>query len=197
MKSTSRILLVAVLASAGITGFAQTTASTVQRDVNQQRRIEQGLQDGQLTVREAGKLEHEEGKIDKMQAQALKDGHLSGAERARLQAAQDKVSADIRADKTNGVVANPDSRSSKRLQADVERNLTQEKRIEGGIQNGSLSNREVGSLEHGQAHVDHKEGVAARNGHISRNEQTQVRRSENHQSRRIYRDKHDASHGQG
>ncbi|MGJ7497903.1 hypothetical protein ACSFA8_22875 [Variovorax sp. RT4R15] len=197
MKTKIRILVAALFVSAGVTGFAQTTASTVQRDVSQQQRIEQGLQNGQLTVREAGKLEHEESKIDKMQAQDLKDGRLSSADRAHLRAAQNKVSADIWADRANGVVANPDSGSSKRLQADVQRNITQDKRIEGGIQNGSLSNRQVGSLERGQAHVDHKESVAARNGHIDAHQQSQVNRVENRQSRRIYKDKHDAPQRMG
>src|SRR6267142_1028111 len=44
--------------------FAQTTGSTVQRDVNQEKRIEQGLQDGKITTREAAILERDESKVD-------------------------------------------------------------------------------------------------------------------------------------
>ena len=43
--------------------FAQ--AGTVQRDVNQQQRIEQGLQSGQLNTREASRLEREEAKVER------------------------------------------------------------------------------------------------------------------------------------
>ena len=40
-----------------ISAFAQSTADTVQRDVNQQTRIENGLKDGSLSTKEAGRLE--------------------------------------------------------------------------------------------------------------------------------------------
>jgi hypothetical protein len=76
------------------------------------------------------------------------------------------------------------------MQADVQRNVNQQQRIANGIQNGSLTNREVGSLEHGQAKVDRKEANAAANGHISGAEQRNIQHSENRQSNRIYRKKH-------
>ena len=57
--------------------FAQSTATDVQRDVNQQQRIENGLKSGQLNTREAAKLEHEEAKVDRAEANALKDGSRS------------------------------------------------------------------------------------------------------------------------
>ena len=57
MKTPS--ILAAALGLAFSAGaFAQ--AGTVQRDVNQQQRIEQGLQSGQLTTREASRLEGED-----------------------------------------------------------------------------------------------------------------------------------------
>jgi hypothetical protein len=179
------------LVSAG--AFAQTTtAGTVQRDVNQQTRIEGGLQNGSLTTREAALLEKEQSKVDRLQARDLKDGKLTAAERAQLNAAQNKTSRDIATAEHNGVNANPLSGSSQRMQADVQRNINQEKRIEGGVQNGSLTNREVGKLERGQAHVDRKEYAAGRDGHVAANEQRRIQRAENVQSRRIYRQKHDA-----
>ncbi|HVR39066.1 MAG TPA: hypothetical protein VMU84_08210, partial [Thermoanaerobaculia bacterium] len=79
---TSIALAVGML-FAGAT-LAQTTGSTVQRDDNQQNRIEQGLQSGELNTREAGRLEHQEATVEKMQSNALKDGSLSDAEKARL-----------------------------------------------------------------------------------------------------------------
>ena len=73
------------LACAG--AFAQTTAaSTTQRDVNQQTRIESGLKDGSLSTKEAAKLEKEESHVDRLQAKDLKNGSLSPAERAQLNA---------------------------------------------------------------------------------------------------------------
>lgn len=185
-------LLAALLLATGASAFAQTAASTVQRDVNQEKRIEQGLQSGALTTKEAAKLEGEEAKVDRMQARSLKDGSLSDAERAKLKAAQDKVSQDIHAAKTNDVTGNPNSASSKRMQADVQRNINQQQRIEAGVQNGSLTNRETAGLERGQSKVDRKEAVAGADGHVGAREEARIQRAENRQSKRIHRQKHDA-----
>jgi hypothetical protein len=170
--------------------LAQTTGSTVQRDDNQQNRIEQGLQSGELSTREAGRLEHQEAAVEKMQSHALKDGSLSDAEKARLRRAQNKVSSDIYRDKHNAALGNPNSASSKRMQADVQRNANQQARIEQGVQSGALTNREAASLERGQAHVNRAEGRAAADGHVGPVEQDNLQARENHQSKRIYRKKH-------
>ena len=191
MKFNALITAALLATSAG--AFAQAgTAGSVKRDVNQQERIEQGLKSGQLTTQEAGKLEREESHVDKLQAQALKDGKLTPAEKARLEAAQDKTSRDIAAAKHNGVTGNPNSVSSQRMQADVQRNVNQEKRVEAGVRNGSLTNHEVSKLERGQAHVDHKEAAAARDGHVGAAEERGIQHAENKQSRKIHRQKTDA-----
>jgi len=169
----------------------------VQRDVNQEKRIEQGLQDGKITTREAAILERDESKVDRLQAQSLKDGKLSPQERARLNAAQSKASRDINTAEHNGVNGNPLSASSQRAQADVQRNINQETRIEQGVKNGSLTNHEVAKLERGQAKVDKREYVAARDGHIGAKEQAKVQRAENRQSKRIHHEKTDAQERKG
>ncbi len=189
----NRTLLAVALSLACAGAFAETTAaSTTQRDVNQQTRIENGLKDGSLSTKEAARLEKEESHVERLQAKALKDGQLTDAERTRLNAAQNKVSRDIAAERHNGATGNPDSASSRRMQADVARNINQEKRIAGGIENGSLTNREVSKLERGQARVDRKEASAGADGHVSKSEQRGVQHAENHQSDRIHRQKHDA-----
>jgi len=164
-----------------------TAQTTVQRDVNQQQRIENGLQSGKITTREAGLLERDEAKIDKLQAKDMKDGKLSPAERRQLRAAQNKASRDINKAENNGVNGNPLSASSQRMQADVQRNVNQEKRVEAGLTDGSLTKREAGRMEQGQAHVDRTEARAAADGHVGAGEQRQVQRAENHQSKRIHR----------
>jgi hypothetical protein len=161
----------------------------VDRDVNQQERVEQGLQQGQLTTREAGQVERQESRIDQTEARDLKDGKLSPAEQAHINQMQNQTSRDIYRDRHNAADGNPDSKSSERMQSDVQRNINQQQRIEQGGDSGALTNREVGSLEAGQAHVDHKEGVAARDGHVRAGEQASVQRSDNRQSRRIHHKK--------
>lgn len=192
-----KLVITVALLGASLGAFAQTAASTVQRDVNQEKRIEQGLQNGSITTREAGLLERDEAKVDKLQAQALKDGKLSDQERARLQAAQNKASHDIETAKHNGVNGNPLSASSQRAQADVQRNINQQQRVEQGIQGGSLTNHEVAKLERGQSKVDQREYVAARDGHIGKKEQAKIQRAENRQSKRIHHEKTDAQERKG
>src|SRR5437762_14334352 len=78
----------------GFCGAAFAQAGTVQRDVNQQQRIEQGLQSGQLNTREAARLEREQARVERDQARAMKDGVLTPAEKARLAREQNRVSRD-------------------------------------------------------------------------------------------------------
>ncbi len=178
---------------AGTSAFAAGPAANevVSRDVNQQQRIEQGLKSGELTTREAGRLEHEEARIDRVESRDLRDGSLSPAETARINAMQNRASRDIYRQKHDAQLGNPDSKSSQRMQADVARNVAQEKRIEQGAASGSLTNREVSQLERGQSHVDAREAHAARNGVVGPGEQARIQRAENRQSRHIHRQKHD------
>lgn len=192
MKRTS--ILLAGLIAAAFSGIASAQTGAVahdtQRDVNQQQRIENGLQSGALTTHEASSLEKQEAKVDRMQANAERNGRVSPQEQARIQNAQNRVSQDISRDKHNGAVGNPGSVSSQRMQADVQRNINQETRINNGVQNGSLTNRETAQLQRNEAHVDRTEARAGRNGHVSAGEQHAVTRAENHASGKIYRDKH-------
>jgi hypothetical protein len=188
MKSTQ---LIAVLLSSlfATAAFAQTAATEVQRDVNQQTRIENGLKSGELNTREAAKLEREEKNVDTAQARAMRDGKLSQAEKTRIQGMQNKVSSDIYAEKHDAQIGNPNSKSSQRMQADINRNVRQQQRIENGVKNGTLTNHEVAKLEQGQAKVDGQEARAGINGHVSKAEQHKIQRDENLQSHRIHKKK--------
>ena len=184
----------AIAAALGLAfcGAAFAQAGTVQRDVNQQQRIEQGLQSGQLTTREASRLEREEARVERDQARAMQDGKLTPAEKARLAREQNRVSRDIYREKHDAQTGDPSSASSQRMQADVQRNINQQQRVEQGVKSGALTTREAGRLERGQARVDSAEARAGADGHVGPREQRQVQRAENRQSRHIYREKHDA-----
>lgn len=166
-------------------------ASTeTQRDVNQQTRIENGLQSGDLNTREAAKLEHGEAHIDNMEARSMKDGELSAEEKARIEKAQDAESKAIYGQKHDEQQGNPDSKSSERMQADVQRNVNQETRINNGIENGNLTNKEAARLEHGQAHDDNMQARAGKDGFVGKREQRRIQSSENRRSRHIFGKKH-------
>jgi hypothetical protein len=190
MKAT-RLIPVILAGVFAVPAFAQGTATEVQRDVRQQQRVEAGLQSGQLTTREAARLEHEEANIDHAQAKALKDGSLSDAEKKRISSMQNRASRDIAAQKHDAQTGNPDSASSKRMQADVQRNVNQQQRTANGVRNGSLTNHEVAGVERGQAHTDRKQARAGSDGHVGRLEQKRVQAAENRQSHRIHHEKHD------
>jgi hypothetical protein len=170
--------------------FAQTVGTEVQRDVNQENRIDQGLKSGQLSTGEAAKLERGEARIDRMESNAQKNGNLSPQEAARIQQAQNQESGRINKLQNNAVSGNPNSASSQRMQADVQRNVNQQSRIEQGIQSGAVTNKEASNMERGQARVDRKEAKAGANGHVSAGEQARIQKAENKQSNKIYREKH-------
>src|SRR5690242_9807273 len=169
--------IAAALGLAFSTGaFAQ--AGTVQRDVNQQQRIEQGLQSGQLTTKEASRLEGEEARVERDQQRAMKDGKLTPAEKQRLSREQNNVSRDIYREKHDAQTGNPNSASSQRMQADVQRNINQQQRIEQGVRSGSLTNRETARLERGESRIDRKEARAAANGNVNAGEQRRIQKAE-------------------
>ena len=170
--------------------LAQSVGTEVQRDINQETRVEQGLKSGQLSTGEAARLERGEARIDRMESKALKDGNLSQQEAARIQGAQNRESEAINRLKHNDVTGNPNSASSQRMQADVQRNINQQGRIEQGVQSGTLTNKEASQLERGQARVDRVEARAGADGHIGAREQARIQNRENKQSRKIFRDKH-------
>ncbi len=191
MKRHMLALALALAFSAATQAQEQPAAVAAQRDANQQERIEQGLQSGQLNTREAGQLERQEQHIDQQEARDLKKGGaLTPQEKANITREQNAVSRDIYQDKHNAVTGNPNSASSQRLQADVQRNANQQQRIATGINNGSLSNKEAGHLESGQARVNRNEANAAANGHVGAREQAHIQGRENHQSGKIYNKKH-------
>jgi hypothetical protein len=78
------------------------------------------------------------------------------------------------------------------MQDTVQRNVNQETRINQGVKSGELTTREAGQLEQGQAHVAHAQANAAANGRMSANEAAHVQRTENRQSHKIHRQKHDS-----
>ena len=196
VRKTMLALAVSSIIAAPV--YAQTRDEVdVQRDQNQQQRIENGLQSGQLNTREAGELEHEQTHIDQMERRADRNGSISAQEQSRIDAAQDRASHDINSARHNGVGGNPYSTSSQRMQSDVQRDVNQQQRIESGLRDGSVTNREAGQLERGQAHDDHAQARAAADGRIGSHEQRNVQNRENRQSAHIHEQKQDAQRHHG
>ena len=180
--------LLAALLSGG--AFAQI-AGDVQRNINQQQRIQDGLRDGSLTTREAARLERGQGRVERMESRALRDGSISPDEQHRITAAQDRQSRAIHDQRNDAQRGDPNSASSRRMQQDVGRNIHQQQHIENGIRSGQLTNREVGRLERGESRVNRMQAHAGRDGHVGRVEQQRIGRVENRESRQIHSERHD------
>ncbi len=106
MKRTSS-LLVAVLAAFALPVLAQTapakdpaaTPGIDKRQANQQQRIDQGVKSGELTAKEAARLEKGQERVQKMEDKAKADGVVTKQERARLQHAENVQSRHIAKEK--------------------------------------------------------------------------------------------------
>lgn len=169
---------------------AQTAGSETRRDVHQQERIEAGLKSGQLTTREAAQLERQQARIDRMEKRDLRDGSLSASERAKIQAMQNRSDRAIYTQKHDAQLGNAGSRSSLNMQADVGRDVRQERRIHNGVIHGSLTNSEAANLEGRESNLDRTEARAGANGNVGGREQRYVQRSENRNGSRIWHKKH-------
>ncbi len=64
--------------------LATETPRVDQREANQARRIEQGKVSGELTDREAARLEHAEDRLKANEEKAKADGVVTAGERAKL-----------------------------------------------------------------------------------------------------------------
>ena len=74
--------------------FAQTP-KVAKRQVNQQKRIKQGVRSGELTRGEVRRLEKEQNQVRKAKVRARSDGEVTNRERARIHHEQNQASRHI------------------------------------------------------------------------------------------------------
>ena len=188
-KTTIAALLAAAFPFAAL---AQSNSPDMfDRNVYQQQRIEQGLRDGSLSVQEAARLQGGEARISGMESRALSDGRVTDAERQRINEAQNRQSAAIARERGDSERGDPNSRSAQRMQADVQRNINEQRRIDQGVESGRITNQEAARLQGGQARSLGQEARAGADGRIDRFEQRGIQRTDNQQSRAISRESHD------
>jgi hypothetical protein len=171
---------------------SSTPAPTIQeRKENQQDRIANGAQSGQLTAGETKKLETKEAGLNKEESKMRKadDGHLTAADRARLNRQQNRLSSNIYRDKHNAAVQNTNPKSEV-----GRRQENQQDRIAQGVKSGQLTPRETAHLEGREAAINKevKNDRAANGGHLTPAEHRQVNRQQNRTSNAIYRKKHNS-----
>ena len=189
-------ILTALTAGLMLPAAAQTTttpaaapATINQRKENQQDRIANGIQSGQLTAGETKNLETKESEVnhEERDMRKLDNGHLTAADRATLHQQQNTVSKDIYRDKHNARVQNTDPKSEV-----GQRQRNQQERIAQGVKSGQLTAGETAHLEGRESAVNHEihNDRAANGGKLTGAERRQVNRQENANSNAIYRKKH-------
>jgi uncharacterized membrane protein YebE (DUF533 family) len=72
-----------------------------------------------------------------------------------------------------------------------QRQANQERRIDQGVASGQLNARETARLERGQQRVENMETRAKSDGTVTARERARIQHTQDVQSKRIYRQKHD------
>jgi hypothetical protein len=169
--------------------FAQTNDPGIQKRMdNQEQRIDQGIQRGRLTPKEAGKLEAEEAKIKQDELRMKSDGNLTPKERRRLNKEQDKSSRDIYRLKHNQKATNVKNVKDPGIQQSMD---NQEQRIDQGVRSGELTPKEAGKLEAEQAKIKQTEERMKSDGNLTIGERERLQNMQDRAGSDINRQKHD------
>jgi hypothetical protein len=164
-----------------------------QREENQQQRIAQGVAAGTLSAGQAGKIEGQEAKI---QSQETKDmdgdhGHLTKPEQRQLNREENHVSTEIYDDK-HGLAKPTFDPGHPRVNEVTQREDNQQGRIGEGVAAGKLSAGEAAGLEKQENKIQKEKAadMAGDHGHLTKAEQHQLNKQQNHVSHRIFKEKH-------
>lgn len=93
------LLTLTALAASAQQGAASAPGTNTpridQRQANQEKRIDQGIASGELTRREARRMNRQQAAVDQAENQAKSDGTVTAQERRRLHKAQNATSRHI------------------------------------------------------------------------------------------------------
>jgi hypothetical protein len=166
--------------------------SIAQRKDNQQDRIAQGIDSGQLTAGETKNLETKEADVNKEERtmRSEDDGHLTTADRTKLNNQQNHLSNQIYQDKHNANTAHYGSGEI------GQRRENQQDRIAQGVKSGQLTAGETAKLENQQQGINREVSAdrQANGGHLTGADRKAINQSQNRASRNIYNKKHNAAH---
>jgi hypothetical protein len=190
MRTTAILLSTAALTFLSVsTAFAQYDIS--QRKDNQQDRIAQGVQSGELTAGETKNLETKEAGLNHEEHTMRQDdnGQLTAADRATLNRQQNRLSNQIYHDKHNANVAHYGNNEV------GQRRENQQDRIAQGIGSGQLTAGETARLEGQQQSINHEiTGMRQANGgRLTGAERTAINQRQNRASSNIYAKKHNTA----
>ncbi len=185
----------------GLATSAQKPAEAYRYGVNnrqerQQNRIYNGVQNGSLNRREAGRLERQQYALNQKEARYRASGNgLSNSERARLERQQNELSQNINQQKHDGQGRNPEypNKPGHSLYDVNQTQQNQASRINNGVQNGSLTPQEAARLQNQQAQFAAREASMRASGNgLSVQERARLDNQQDRMSQNIYHQTNDA-----
>jgi septal ring factor EnvC (AmiA/AmiB activator) len=107
MTIAKKLIITSLLISLAAPAFAQTPSDARSTEINnraanEQQRIDQGVQSGQLTTKEASHLEKKQARTDKHIAKAEANGKVSKHEARKINKEENKESNAIHEQKHDG-----------------------------------------------------------------------------------------------
>jgi len=183
-----RVFFIALAASILSAAAPAQSSEAGKRAENQQDRVAQGVQSGQLTAGETSNLEkkesaiHQEARTDR----SLNGGKLTSQEKQTVNRQQNQMSRQIYNDKHNAAQQHYGNNEV------GNRRENQQDRIASGIKNGKLNAAQTARLEKGESSINHEVAAdrKANGGKLTGAQKKQINRQQNGMSRRIYRNKH-------
>ena len=175
--------------STNTSGTTTTSSPTIQqRKENQQDRIANGIQSGQLTAGETKNLETKEAGLNKEEKnmRSADNGKLTSADRTKLNNQQNRMSNQIYQDKHNANTAHYGNNQV------GQRRENQQDRVANGVRNGSLTPGQTAKLENKEQGVN-KEVAGMRQangGKLTNADKKAVNKQQNKLSKQIYNKKH-------
>jgi hypothetical protein len=161
-----------------------------ERKENQQDRIANGIQSGQLTAGETKNLETKEAGLNKEEhtMRSEDNGHLTAADREKLNHQQNHLSNQIYDDKHNANTAHYGNNEV------GDRRENQQDRIAQGVKSGQLTPGETAKLENQQQGINREvSGMRQANGgKLTNADKKAVNLQQNTASKNIYNKKHNA-----
>jgi len=187
--------LPAMVLLAGSAAFAQSSTtqsqsdpSVAQRKQDQQDRIANGVESGQLTAGETKNLEKKEAAINKETRadRAANGGKLTNAEKAQINHQQNQMSKQIYQDKHNANTAHYGNNEV------GQRRENQQDRVAQGLKSGQMTPGEAAKVEGQEQKINHQVAAdrAANGGKLTSGEKTQINKEQKRESRNIYAKKH-------
>ena len=194
MNRTLLIFAVAALTAVG-PALAQSTTAPKESSVNdrrqdQQQRIANGVQSGQMTAGETKRVEGREANLNREvhADRTANGGKLTTQERQQVNRQQNNISRSIYNDKHNAAQAHYGNNEV------GQRRANQQARIANGIRSGQMTAGEAAHSENREQRINRSVAAdrAANGGRLTAQERSNINRRQNGASRQIYRQKHNA-----